>query len=375
MFLMMKNKLIFVFALCLLITYILPELNFKSYALDTSSSSSAGPQITAETAIVADANSGYIYYQKNMHQKMYPASITKILTGLVAVENGKDSDVITINGDIGKGMPSDAARIYLEDGEQITQEEALYTMFLASANDSANALAIHNGGSVENFVSMMNARAKELGAADSNFSNANGLPDKNNITSAYDMAIITKKALEEPALMKYFGAKNYTMPATNKRKSSAYLTLHKMMKNTVYNYDGIVAGKTGWETMSGHTLVTAASRNGRTLICVVMKSESGSAVYKDTKALFDYAFTVPANSSSAQYLASPEKVLSGTTPAEVTKGTPKTAHNPIESSSGKELTVPIIVLICSTGLFILLLAFGRSARRSGSRVGKHSTEI
>jgi D-alanyl-D-alanine carboxypeptidase (penicillin-binding protein 5/6) len=264
------------------------------------------PTITAQTAIVADADTGEIYYQKNMHQQMYPASITKILTGILAVEKTNPQDVITIPDDISKGMPSDSASIALQGGEMITVEEALYTMFLASANDSANALALQVGGTIPNFVTMMNERAKELGAVDSHFDNANGLPDSNNVTSAYDMALITQQAISMPELMKYFGAITYTLPPTNKRTNSeAFITLDKMMKNTVYKYPGMIAGKTGWETMSGNTLVSVASRNGRKLICVVMKSSGDYWVYSDSIALLNYCFTLPANNDCDDYLLKP----------------------------------------------------------------------
>lgn len=371
----MKNKYISTFAFILFATYLILtcNLSIKSAAASVSSSAENAPQVTAETAIVADADTGYIYYNKNMHKQMYPASITKILTGLVAVENGKDSDLIQINGNISAGMPSDAARIYLEDGEEITQEEALYTMFLASANDSANALAVHIGGSIENFVNMMNARAKDLGAVDSHFSNANGLPDKNNVTSAYDMALITKKALQESALMKYFGAKSYVMPATNKRASEAYLTLHKMMKNTAYRYDGVIAGKTGWETMSGHTLVTAAKRDNRTLICVVMKSSDGHSVYKDTIALLNYCFSLPVSNSSGEYLASPIKTVGEIASTDVGNNISKAANTAINPPKSNNNIVPVIIFVCSVLLFVLLLSAGKRMRKLNHSIKNRTT--
>lgn len=371
----MNKKLAFTLIFTVFLTYLSAAHGYavKSKALDANSSSSAAgsaesaPVITSESAIVADADSGYIYYGKDIHKKMYPASITKILTALVAVENGNDSDVIKISEDLSAGMPSDAARIGLMDGEQITQEEALYTMFLASANDSANALAVHIGGTINNFVTMMNNRARELGAVDSNFSNANGLPDKNNITSAYDMAIITKKALSEPKLMKYFGSKTYSMPATNKRPATTYFTLHKMMKNTVYKYNGVFAGKTGWETMSGHTLVTAARKNGRTLICVAMKSSSGYSIYKDTTALLNYVFNLPEGSGTSEYLVSPVKQISGSTHKTVHNQATVPVKNIENKSKTRSMTAPVVLLICSVSLFALLLIFSRRPQRTRRR--------
>jgi D-alanyl-D-alanine carboxypeptidase len=122
------------------------------------------------------------------------------------------------------------------------------------------------------------------------------------------MALITQAALKSSRLMKYFGAVHYVMPQTNvKTETVEYNTLHKMMKNTYYKYDGVFAGKTGYELMSGHTLVTAAKRNGKNLICVVMKSGTGNSCYRDTKALLDYCFTLPVQSENAEYLKNPIK--------------------------------------------------------------------
>jgi D-alanyl-D-alanine carboxypeptidase (penicillin-binding protein 5/6) len=340
-----------------------------------SSSSTNAPAITAETAIVADANTGLIYYQKDMHTQMYPASITKILTGLLAVEKGSPQDVITIPDDIDKGMPSNSATIALTGGEQITQEEALYTMFLASANDSANALALHIGGTIANFVDMMNARAKELGAVDSHFDNANGLPDKNNVTSAFDMAIITKAALANTSLMKYFGATSYVLPPTNKRSNSeVFTTLQKMMKDTAYQYDGTIAGKTGWETMSGHTLVTVARRNGRTLICVVMKSSDAYTVYNDTIALLNYVFSQPSSVSTSCYLQAPipKPVAKVSAPAPTEANIVAAKSEPAESSGS--YIAPLLLFACAACFGALLLAvYSRKNKLARRRLRKRST--
>lgn len=334
------------------------------------------PNVTSQSAIVADADTGRIYYEKNIHEQLYPASITKILTGIVAVEKLSPQDVITVTDDVSSGMPSNAARICLVGGEQITAEQALYTMFLASANDSANALALKVGGTMDNFVSMMNERAKELGADESHFANANGLPDKNNVTTAYDMAIITKAAFQNQNLMKYFGATSYTMAPTNKHpKKQTFETLHKMMKNTVYKYNGTVAGKTGWETMSGHTLVTVASRNGHNLICVVMKND-GHSIYEDTIALLNYGFTQTSATGPADYLRSPVPVAAAITsdkkPAQ-TKTEPKLETKDGSGFSGN-YAAPLLLLlsaICFTAF--LLTCSGKNKRRARQR--KRTTRV
>lgn len=368
----MKKVIVFTLIFMIIFTYIPFDVNANSVS-SAAAEQTSEPSISSEAAIVADADTGYIYYQKNMHKKMYPASITKVLTGIVAVENGSDSDTITVTKEALDGINSEVANIWLTEGEQITQEEALYTMFLASANDSANAIAIHNGGSISGFVDMMNSCAKELGAVDSHFSNANGLPDKNNVTSAYDMALITKKALSEPKLMKYFGAVTYEMPATNMRKDACvYNTLHMMMKNTAYKYDGVIAGKTGWETMSGHTLVTAAKRNGRTLICVALKCDTKRSIYKDTAALLDYCFELP-QSEDGEYLENPAAAavtssLSSQTAAPVI-AQQKQQKIKVTADSAKakdNTTLPLI-----TALIVFSAVFTLCARQSAKYEKSH----
>lgn len=267
-------------------------LSLPVYAEGAPQKASDVPAIQSQSAVLMDAKTGRILYEKNMHSQMYPASLTKIMTGVVAVRLGNPSDTVTVTPEDLKGINSGTASVWLVNGEKLTLSQALYAMFLASANDAAAAIAGHVGGSADNFVKLMNVQAKQLGANDTHFSNPNGLPDKNNLTSAYDMALITKYALTMPDLMKYFGARRYTIAPTNKQPLPRNLeTLHKMMKGTRYAYSGVIAGKTGWETMSGHTLVTAAQRNGETLICVVMNTPGASGVYSDTKLLLDYGFT------------------------------------------------------------------------------------
>ena len=258
-------------------------------------SAADAPAVTAETAAVIDADTFQIYYQKDMHRQMYPASITKIMTGLLAVEDGRTDDVVTVPADVGKSQSRDYTNIALRPGEQLTQEQLLYTMFLASANDCAQVLAEHIGGSVDNFVSMMNYRARQLGATDTHFDNPNGLPDTNNVTSAYDMALIASQAVKLPELVRYFGAVSYTLQPTNMRNQpEQYTTLVKMLRPTTrYYYPGIIAAKSGWIVASGYTLVTAATRDGRTVVCVVMKSASNVSVMEDSEKLLDYAFSQP----------------------------------------------------------------------------------
>ena len=223
----------------------------------------------------------------------------------------------------------------------------------------ATVIADKIGGTQDKFVAMMNNYARSLGAKDSHFANPTGLPNAQNLTSAYDMALITRKAYQTPALMKYFGARTYTMPATNKRaKAQAYVTLHKMMKKTRYYYDGVVAGKTGWETMSGHTLVTVAQKNGRTIICIVMKSSDAETVYTDTTALLNYGFSVTSGGSGAQYL--PVQLAVGRNAAKKSNA----AHSdkaPVKTQSAQNTRTIVIMVI---GAFAILAVTYLMAARS-----------
>lgn len=258
------------------------------------------PQLLSAAAIVADADSGQIYYQKDMHAKMYPASITKILTGLVAAEHSQPSDNVTITDTVTKAQRSDMANIALKPGDTLTIEQLQYALFVASANDAALAIAEHVGGTVDGFLSMMNAKATELGTVDSHFSTPNGLPDANNYTSAYDMALIAQAALQNTTVLQYFSTPSYIIQPSGLRTGPIYLVAkHKMRQKASVYYDAdVFAGKTGWEAMSGNTLVTVAKQNGRTLIAVVLKGDSASDTYQDTRALFNYAFAQPANTQA-----------------------------------------------------------------------------
>lgn len=299
----MKNRFLKISIIICAFTYIIGLCNFSLPAKANEEVDKTLPEITSETAIIADGDTGYVYYEKDADKEMYPASITKLMTGLVAIENSRDDEKIIVTKEATKGITNDYANIALSPDEEITMEEALYTMFMASANDSANAIAIHVAGSIDKFTQMMNDKCKEIGTLNTHFANANGIFDEDNVTSAYDMALITRECLKNERVMKYMGETRYVMPTTNfKNETVEYATLHKMMKPGYYKYDGVYAGKTGYEKESGHTLVTVAKKDGKNLICVVMKSGVGNACYRDTTALLNYAFPIVPDNENARYV-------------------------------------------------------------------------
>ena len=164
-----------------------------------------------ESAIVMEVSTGTILYEKNMYDTHYPASITKIMTAMLAIENCEMDEIVTVPPEA-VYMEDKGTHIALDAGEQLTVEQCLYAIMLASANDAAYALAEHVGGTYENFIRMMNDKAKEIGCQNTNFTNPHGLPDESHVNSAYDMALITKAALQYDMFRTVSGAFYYEIP-------------------------------------------------------------------------------------------------------------------------------------------------------------------
>ena len=248
-----------------------------------------GPKIKGKTAVVIDGETGALLYEKKKDKQMYPASITKIVTCLLTLENCKMDEMVKMSHYAIYNVPYSYAHIGLKEGEEISVEDCLYGLMLQSANEVAFGLAEHISGTVDDFSKLMNERAKEAGATNSNFVNPNGIPNENHYTSAMDMALITKAALKYPDFEKIISTKMYVIGKTKMTKEKRYNNnFHRMIyeDNDEY-YPGIIGGKTGYTEEAGNTLVTVAERDGRKLICVVLKSKK---VYEDTKKLLDFGF-------------------------------------------------------------------------------------
>ncbi|HHW01976.1 MAG TPA: D-alanyl-D-alanine carboxypeptidase [Thermoanaerobacterales bacterium] len=245
--------------------------------------SGSPPSITGETAVLIDAKTGKILYDKNAHIRMEPASTTKIMTAILALEKGKLMDVVVT----GKEPPlADGTRIYLEEGEKLTLEQMLYALLLNSANDAAVAIAEHIGGDVTSFVKMMNEKAREIGAKDTTFVNPNGLPAEGHLTTAYDLALMTRYALLNfPEFRKIVSTKTFNIPWQGKEWDRKLINLNKLL----WNYDGADGVKTGYTSSAGQTIVASATKNGWQLIAVVLKSK-GKDVWTDAESLLDYGF-------------------------------------------------------------------------------------
>jgi len=246
--------------------------------------------LQSETAVVIDADTGQVLFEKNMNQRMYPASVTKIMTALLAFERGSLSDIITMSYDAVWSIGRDTSNIALDVDEQITLEQALYALSIESANDAANGIAELISGSMDEFAKLMTRRAKELGAKNTNFVNAHGLQDVNHYTSAYDLALILAADVKIPEFTKIFTTVTYSIPPTNKQPLPTPCNRKNSLIEGPYHYDGIIGEKTGWTSDSGFTYAAAARRGGKTLVAVVMRAPNKITMWQDTTALLNYGF-------------------------------------------------------------------------------------
>ncbi len=250
-----------------------------------------GIDVVSQAAIVMEASTGTILYEKNTEEAHYPASITKIMTAYVALKYGNMDDVVTFSADaINNTEGSGIAR---DIGEEMTLEQCMYGMLLESANECAYAIAEHVGGTVEHFVELMNEEAEALGCVNTHFSNPHGLPDETHYTCAYDMALIAQAAWQNETFRIMTGTTRYEIPPTNKHDEITYLNNHNRMlssyKGTEYLYEYCVGGKTGYTEVAKSTLVTYAEKDGMTLICVVMYTDDPNQ-WTDSINLYDYCF-------------------------------------------------------------------------------------
>ncbi len=230
------------------------------------------PEISAEGAILVDADTGEVLFEKNADTKYYPASITKILTGLLVVENADLSSMVTFSTSAVTGLDKGAVVLGVKAGESFSVRDCMYALLLKSANEVANGLAEHVSGSVSAFAQLMTQRARQLGCTNTNFTNPHGLTNVNHYTTARDMAIIARACYANETLLEFNSTTNYTFPATITSPNGPNLTMgHKMMHESDSRYyDGVIAGKTGYTSAAGNTLVTYAKRGDTRLITVIL---------------------------------------------------------------------------------------------------------
>ena len=231
--------------------------------------------------IVIEKTSGRVLYEQNSTKKAYMASTTKILTAICVIENFDIKKQITVPKEC---VGVEGSSVYLLDGEVYTVEDLLYGLMLRSGNDCAETLAISLSGSIENFAKLMNSTAKKAGASMSNFVNPHGLHDDNHYTTAYDLALITRYALNNPTFAKISSCKSYTATEITSNAKRNWVNKNKILSS----YDGATGVKTGFTKKAGRCLVSSAKRGDLELICVVLNEPNHYGV---TKSLFDDAFS------------------------------------------------------------------------------------
>lgn len=256
-----------------------------------------GPAIGAESAILMEMNTHTILYAKNIHEKNYPASTTKILTCLLAMQNCTMDETITFSHDSIYDVPSDGSRLGgVDTGDTMPMEQALYCVLVLSANEVASAVGEHvaeklgKEKTVEAFAELMNEKVASLGGTDSHFTNCNGLFDENHYTSAYDLALVGCEFFKNEQLCKMSSTPSYHFRLKPDDEDDVWIaSKNQLYKGKPYEYQYLLGSKTGFVSQSRQTLVSAAEKNGMKLVCVVFRDETPYQ-FEDTITLFQYGF-------------------------------------------------------------------------------------
>ena len=280
----------------ILLAFILTFVNLFAFN-SVSFAETPAPPITAQYAVLMDYTSGEILYEKNPHAKLYPASTTKAWTAYVTLKHVKNLDEVVSVGNIGH---IDGTSMYLVPGEKLTVRQLLYGLMLVSANDAAVVLAEYVSGSVPEFAQLMNEEAKKVGANETHFNNANGLPDDNHYTTAYDMALMAREAMSNDTFREIVQTKMHKVPATDLYPERFLKNTNKFLtgdfkipydnKMVDVQYDIVDGIKTGFTDAAGKCLLSSAKKDGMRLISAVFKADNDTNLYADSRTLLDYGF-------------------------------------------------------------------------------------
>lgn len=269
--------------LILLIMLMFLSFNFVAVFADNDE-----PDIDVKAAVLLDNKTKKILYSKDADKKLYPASTTKILTAIISLEECNLDDVVTASYDAVTSIPEGYETANIQIGEELTVEQLLQLLLVHSANDAANILAEHVGGSVDSFSSIMNTKANELGLTNSHFTNAYGRHDENHYTTAMDLSKILQYCMKNESFRKIAGSASCTIPPTNKSGARTYSSTNELIISTtkIY-YKYLTLGKTGYTSQAKGCLVSAAYRDDLELVCVVLGSDNR---FTDTKKLYEYGY-------------------------------------------------------------------------------------
>ena len=293
-----KTKLLSIFIKIILITLFLLLFN-TNYAYSENSlpvySTNENLKIYSDSVIVIENKTGKVLYEKNCNQKMYPASTTKILTAILAIEKGNLSDKTTVSRSAIADMKPSYSSADLVEGEVLTVRELLEVLLVHSANDASNVLAEYVSGSTSEFVNLMNNKLQELGCTNTHFVTTNGLHDDNHYSTARDMATIARYCMQNATFRKIVAMKKCVIPATNKSEERIYKNTNDLIINTsIYYYPGCIGIKTGFTSQAKNCLISACNKNNLQTIAVVLGASvtenNKSARYADSKTLYDYVY-------------------------------------------------------------------------------------
>lgn len=295
----MLRKLLFcIFCLTFLLNYTVPILA-NIYEM---------PQLNATSAVLIDADSGIILYEKNPHKTLYPASITKLMTALLLLEHVGDdlNQRIYMSNYAVFSIPFGASHIAMDEGETLTASQALYAIMLESANEVSNAIAEHIAGDVNTFSLLMTQRARELGALNTNFKNAHGLHHPQHYSTAYDMSLITRELLRFPYFINVINTRSFNIPPTERQPLERPLNnTHRMIHPGQFFHPYTVGGKTGFTNQASHTLSTYARNYSAGLVAIVMENIR-HASYSDTINLLNFGFSLFENTNHITIDSIPE---------------------------------------------------------------------
>lgn len=296
--------------------------------------------IQAEAGIVMDMDSGAILFGQNIHVPYAPASITKLLTALVVLENCKLDETVDFTAEAVNSVDPDSGnKLSIVAGDQLSVEDCLYSLLLVSANQAANALAIHTAGSLSGFVDMMNEKIEELGCTESHFANPSGLSNSDQYVTAYDMALIGQAAYNNEELLKISSTISYkTAPTTNNPNGKTLQQEHRLViaedSSSEFYTPSAVAGKTGYTQAAGNTLVTYAEQDGRRLISVILKGQPRQ-YFLDAQALLNFGFN---NFKNVVIADSEERYVTGNDKIDLNTGSFKASDLKIEPD--RVITLP-----------------------------------
>ncbi len=294
-----KRLIILTFLITLMLTCPLAFAEENNLLTDESNLSSANElDLNSEAALLVEVNTGKVLFEKNADKVMYPASTTKILTAIVVLENCDLSEMATVSESALSNIPSGYVTCNLQVGEEMSVNDLLHALLIPSANDAAFVLAEHVGGSVQGFSDMMNKKAKEIGCTNTHFVNPNGIHSDDHYSTAYDLYLMGKYAMQNETFKSIVSKTEYTLPATNKypNEDRVLHTSNALIdpKNKNYYYEPTIGIKTGHTSQAGNCLVAESSKNNIELIAVILNGGTTSnglnARFVDTKTLFEYGY-------------------------------------------------------------------------------------